>query len=135
MGRAVLVAISIPIFNSQLEKSREAVDLSNMRAAYAVVQTDILTEDFDNYDGTLTGGAGTLTTYYDLSGKTVKTKPTTAYGKSTVTDVQSSSVDLPGNATFTFDGKTTGKVIKVTVVYTAGSTEPTVTVAWDAVTA
>ena len=39
---AVLVAISIPIFNSQLEKSRDAVSVSNMRAAYAEVQTVIL---------------------------------------------------------------------------------------------
>lgn len=31
----VLVAISIPIFTSQLEKSREATDLANIRAAYA----------------------------------------------------------------------------------------------------
>ena len=31
----VLVAISIPIFTSQLEKSRDAVTLSNIRAAYA----------------------------------------------------------------------------------------------------
>lgn len=31
----VLVAISIPIFTSQLEKSRDAVTVSNMRAAYA----------------------------------------------------------------------------------------------------
>ena len=47
---AVLVAISIPIFNTQLEKSRESVDVSNMRAAYAVAQTDILTEDFTNWN-------------------------------------------------------------------------------------
>lgn len=33
----VLVAISIPIFTSQLEKSREATDLANVRAAYAEV--------------------------------------------------------------------------------------------------
>ena len=39
MGRAVLVAISIPIFTSQLEKSREATDLANIRAAYAEVMT------------------------------------------------------------------------------------------------
>ncbi|MBO4278093.1 MAG: prepilin-type N-terminal cleavage/methylation domain-containing protein [Clostridia bacterium] len=32
---AVLVAIAIPIFTSQLEKSKEATDLSNVRAAYA----------------------------------------------------------------------------------------------------
>jgi prepilin-type N-terminal cleavage/methylation domain-containing protein len=29
----VLVAISIPIFSSQLEKSREATDLANVRGA------------------------------------------------------------------------------------------------------
>lgn len=34
---AVLVAIAIPIFTSQLEKSREAVDAANIRAAYAEV--------------------------------------------------------------------------------------------------
>ena len=32
---AVLVAISIPIFTSQLEKSRDAVSVANLRAAYA----------------------------------------------------------------------------------------------------
>ena len=39
----VLVAISIPIFTSQLEKSRDAVSVSNMRAAYAEAQTLALT--------------------------------------------------------------------------------------------
>ncbi len=34
---AVLVAIAIPIFTTQLEKSREAVDAANIRAAYAQV--------------------------------------------------------------------------------------------------
>ena len=32
---AVLVAIAIPIFTAQLEKAREATDMSNFRAAYA----------------------------------------------------------------------------------------------------
>lgn len=41
----VLVAISIPIFSSQLEKSREAVDLANVRAAYAQVMSDAVTEN------------------------------------------------------------------------------------------
>lgn len=42
---AVLVAIAIPVFNSQLEKSREAVDAANIRAAYAEVTTAALTGD------------------------------------------------------------------------------------------
>lgn len=37
---AVLVAVAIPVFGSQLEKSREAADLANVRAAYAKVLTE-----------------------------------------------------------------------------------------------
>ena len=39
----VLVAISIPIFTSQLEKSREATDLANLRAARAEASAAYLT--------------------------------------------------------------------------------------------
>ncbi len=39
----VLVAISIPIFTSQLEKSRDAVTLANLRSAYAMAQAEYLT--------------------------------------------------------------------------------------------
>ena len=54
---AVLVAISIPIFSSQLEKSREATDLANVRAAYAEVIAAANSEDHDSdaYDSA-TGG-------------------------------------------------------------------------------
>ena len=44
---AVLVAIAIPVFNSQLEKSREAVDAANIRAAYAECLTDNITGKTD----------------------------------------------------------------------------------------
>ena len=36
----VLVAVAIPVFTSQLEKSRESVDLANVRSAYAQVMVD-----------------------------------------------------------------------------------------------
>lgn len=39
---AVLVAIAIPVFSAQLEKSREAVDAANIRAAYAEVMADYI---------------------------------------------------------------------------------------------
>lgn len=45
---AVLVAISIPIFSAQLEKSREATDAANIRSAYAEVSANLLTDD--SYD-------------------------------------------------------------------------------------
>ena len=41
----VLVAISIPIFTSQLEKSRESTDLANVRAAYAEVMAAAICGD------------------------------------------------------------------------------------------
>lgn len=42
---AVLVAISIPIFTSQLEKAREATDLSDVRSAYAEVMMAAISDD------------------------------------------------------------------------------------------
>lgn len=39
---AVLTAIAIPVFTQQLEKSREATDMSNLRAAYAEVMAEYL---------------------------------------------------------------------------------------------
>ncbi len=44
---AVLVAIAIPIFNSQLEKSRDSVTVSNVRAAYAEAAAEYLTATKD----------------------------------------------------------------------------------------
>ena len=42
---AVLVAIAIPVFTSQLEKARESTDLANVRSAYAEVMAAVATED------------------------------------------------------------------------------------------
>ena len=39
---AILVAISIPIFTTQLEKSRESTDMANIRAAYATLVANYL---------------------------------------------------------------------------------------------
>ena len=41
----MLVAISIPIFTSQLEKSRDSVSISNIRAAYAEASAACLTSN------------------------------------------------------------------------------------------
>ena len=42
---AVLVAIAIPVFTAQLEKSKEATDLANIRTAYAEIVAEKLTTD------------------------------------------------------------------------------------------
>ena len=49
----VLVAISIPIFTSQLEKAREATDAANIRSAYAEVVAEALTDDSKDVEATV----------------------------------------------------------------------------------
>ena len=39
---AVLISVAVPMLSSQLERSREAVDLANVRSAYAQVSTEAL---------------------------------------------------------------------------------------------
>lgn len=41
----VLVAIAIPVFAKQIEKSREAADLANVRSAYAELMVKVLAEE------------------------------------------------------------------------------------------
>ena len=57
----MLVAISIPIFSSQLEKSRDAVTVANIRAAYAEAQTAWLTGSGDGTHVTIDSTAKTVT--------------------------------------------------------------------------
>ena len=40
---AVLVGVAIPVFTTQLEKSRESVDLANIRSAFAECTTAVMT--------------------------------------------------------------------------------------------
>ena len=51
---AVLVAIAIPVFNTQLEKSREATDAANIRSAYAEVVAASLSDPDNNHSATVT---------------------------------------------------------------------------------
>lgn len=54
---AILVAVSIPVFTRQLEKSRESTDASNIRGAYARLVIDILEDpanDGLSYEVTMT---------------------------------------------------------------------------------
>lgn len=80
--RGVLVAISIPIFTSQLEKAREATDEANLRAAYAEATADLLTGQVDSADIVYAD-----TYYYDTtSGKINKTGNAAGKGTATIAD-------------------------------------------------
>ncbi len=48
---AVLVAIAIPVFTQQLEKSREATDLANVRSLYAEVAAAGLADPTNSHSG------------------------------------------------------------------------------------
>lgn len=111
---AVLVAIAIPIFTSQLEKAREATDVANIRAAYAEATTKVLSGDDD---GTTAEGKAkaTATTPKMVSNGAINkltdattigsidiTKITIDTGKTvTVTVDEDGAVTLEGGATVT----------------------------------
>ncbi len=97
---AILVAVSIPIFTSQMEKSREATDIANLRAAKGEAVTMYLSDD------SFTGGN------YDAdSGKLISGTPAKTYGKGTALVGNSS------NTQFSYSPSTayTGKYIHVAV--------------------
>ena len=50
---AVLVAIAIPIFTTQLEKSREATDIADARDYYAEIATALVAGDLTAADNTV----------------------------------------------------------------------------------
>ncbi len=71
---AVLTAIAIPVFTTQLEKSREATDQANVRSAYADVMAQYLTNADSGYSMTVSarqtqsgwqGPSGTIPTQVD----------------------------------------------------------------------
>ena len=71
---AVLVAIAIPIFTTQLEKSREATDIANVRSAYAQMVANYITNADQGYSMSVTpkqtqpdwqGESGVLMTQID----------------------------------------------------------------------
>ena len=104
---AVLVAVSIPIFTSRLEKAREATDVANLRAAYAAGVAEYLGNEsaYSTVDSTTlyyNAGAGKL----DDSGD--------ACLKGTGTDGGTSAITIGG---YSYDGSqnVAGKKITVTI--------------------
>jgi len=87
---AVLTAIAIPVFAAQLEKSREATDLANVRSAYAELVSGYLADPVNatatvavtqRQSGWQTKG-GEFTTNYAYIGTTI-----TVYGGDSETKI------------------------------------------------
>lgn len=106
----VLVAISIPIFTSQLEKSRDAVTLANLRSAYAEAQASYLTETASNSDVEVKKGTdGAVSSIIVLNVK----------AEGTVTGGVSDNKELPFNASSLTDMDSKAGTYKVTFTYDA----------------
>ena len=89
---AVLVAIAIPIFTTQLEKSRDSVTVSNLRAAYAEAMVDMLDK-----------------------GTTTSTQKVTCKGIMSDSNLSGTASELPfsGNAVATIAAYTTAQDVNV----------------------
>ena len=90
---AVLVAIAIPVFTTQLEKSREATDIANVRSAYAAMVTNYLAD-------------GSLGSYNVSARQTVASWQ----GTSGTLVLQTAT----GESTYSYDAKTSGNNYVVT---------------------
>ena len=116
---AVLVAISIPIFNSQLEKSRESTDIANLRSAKAEGLAAFLTDEAPLV--TITNGARTYNDmWYNISsGKLQSTF--IAVGKGT--DAVPSGASYADASEYNYTGgNVVGQGIKVTATAADGVT-------------
>lgn len=120
--RGVLVAISISIFTAQLEKSREATDLTNQRACKAEVVASLLapSSTFDK-DGDGIMDAGDY--FYNAATGTLDSSAPTGYGKGTTTVGNSGNM----HDNYKPDASLAGGYLKVTI--TANSNKATI--AWD----
>ena len=99
---AVLVAIAIPVFTTQLEKSRETTDMANLRSAYGAATVYAL-----NYS------VGNSTAYYDpqTDGGIVSGDPNTNIGQGTATEGKADTKQLPGGVSYTTGTDAKGKDI------------------------
>ena len=101
---AVLVAISIPIFTTQLEKSRQSTDAANIRAAYA----EAMVSSLDN-----NGEGGEATTDSVMQSDKWDKMP----ANSTIGDVAIDTTNIPKTkgqkvkCTISSDGKATFEVV------------------------
>ena len=107
---AVLIAIAIPTFSSQLNKANIATDQANVRSAYAVMQTCKLLNVDPTSDAAALPSTGTTTWYMQKDGSFVAgdTGKTNAY-----------ALKANGYTVDTVSGFTPTKGNGITITYTA----------------
>ena len=112
---AVLVAISIPIFTSQLEKSREATDIANIRDVYAEISVGLLDGTLEDENDTMIVSGGytaTLTADVDTASGFTVTVASFAINQTGYTDWKVGNPEIAGVTVSTVPG-----AASVTVTY------------------
>ena len=114
---AVLVAIAIPVFTSQLEKSRESTDAANIRAAYAEIMSEAvlgekIAADKDYGVYLIKATTGSEGSYVYQAFVTLKQQQA---------DWQNKSIETVGGVDITSSLSGVGAGKKVTVTYTQGN--------------
>ena len=99
----VLVAVAIPVFTAQLEKSRCAVDIANLRSSYAEAMATALADQ--------TNGSGAAYSVRHTDESSFKNAV--------------SAADLAPSLASSYGGITNGKTIQVTVDKSGGVTKVT----------
>lgn len=116
---AILVAVSIPMMNSTLEKSRHAVDQANERDAIALAATKILADEVN------WGTGDSVTYYYHVDNQHIGSLDETGPG------VDSQCTCSPGGTTAA-NGIGDNKTLSVTITKATGTDKnPTFVVNWS----
>ncbi|MFN2925315.1 type II secretion system protein [Lachnospiraceae bacterium YH-ros2228] len=103
---AVLVAISIPIFTSQLRKAKVSTDLANIRAAKAAAASEYLTSD----------QTGTISYNYDAAKGVVYQSTDSAHGAATIEAYGKTTDPKTADGFASNDDKThVGKIVQITI--------------------
>ena len=118
---AVLVAIAIPVFTTQLEKAREATDAANIRSAYAVVQSAALLQD----DATTFAKNDTANAKFTVSGAEGTYKYQAVVTLKQAQDKWQSGAQDIGGVTIAADDATAGGT--ATIIYDQSTGATTIT--------
>ena len=118
---AVLVAVSIPIFTSKLEKAREATDVAHMRAAKAAAVAAYLSADDESLVKDMQDSSKNV--YYDADNGVLTTTKPDPYGQGTSADGGIKYTDYDATGT---SGDHTAERIKVTM-----TDKGEVTISWE----
>ncbi|MBQ7603328.1 MAG: hypothetical protein IJU75_00085 [Clostridia bacterium] len=117
---AVLVAIAIPIFTAQLEKSRESTDVANIRDYYAEISVGLLDGSLNSTSTTTTvTGGKTATATYTNGVLTSVAIPSVAIKQ---TDFSKWSIGNPDIAGVTVTTVPASASVKVTYSFTEDTT-------------